>query len=359
MGRPKKNIDNIEQIEKDESSTLDKKSGLELSIEKEFGKNILVDGNYIFTQKSVIIPISPAIDTITGGMPEGGFFTLTGQPKAGKSTTALDFAATAQNPKYGGECCPDGREIYFYAAEGRLKERDIAGILHLNRNKFHIIQSIPGKILSAADYLEIAERFINEKPGSVHIIDSYSALCTEAEKTGTMSDQQRADGPKVIAKFCRKVCNTVPVNRCIIIGVTHQMGNPTGYSEFKEKSGQSIAYQVDVKLKCQAFRAWKINEAQIGQEVDWVCPNTATYITPGGKVTSFIRYGKGIDKTREAINIAIDLNIIKKGGAWYEFPMFNNQKAQGLENAVLFVDSMPNGYDIVYDKVKEMFGLTL
>jgi recombination protein RecA len=352
----KKSLDESDKPEKK-----DKSLSLEAHIQKEFGDNILVDANYVFNHKGVVIPISPSLDTITGGMPEGGFFTLTGQPKCGKTTTSLDFASTAQNPKYGGECCPDGRHVYFYAAEGRLKERDIAGIPHLVRDRFHIIQSAPGKILNAADYLEIAEKFISEKPGSVHIIDSYSALCTDLETTGSMSDQQRADGPKVIAKFCRKVCNKVPVNRCIVIGITHQMGNPTGYSEFKEKSGQSIAYQVDVKLKCNAFRKWTLSEdgAAIGQETDWTCPNTATYVQPWGKCTSYIRYGKGIDKTKEALNLAVDLGIVLKGGAWYTFPMFNDRKAQGIENCVQIIEDIPGGYDKLYEAVKDMMGLTI
>ena len=358
MGKKKQTEEVLESsaepVKKGKSAT-----SVEEGIAKQFGDNILVNCNYIFEKKSVVIPISPALDSITGGMPEGGFLTLTGQPKCGKTTTALYFSATAQDPRYGGECCPEGRHVYFYAVEGRLKERDLEGIPHLVRDRFHIIQSIPGKILNAADYLEIADQLINEKPGSVHIIDSYSALCTEAEMTGAMGDFQRADGAKALAKFCRKVCNVVPVNNCIVIGITHQMGNPNGKSEWKEKSGQAVAYQVDVKLKCLWIEPWKLGEQgpQVGQLGHWQCINTATKTPPGQQTISYIRYGTGIDVAREVIDMAADLGIVTKGGAWYAFPMFEDQKAQGMEKACILVRSIPNGINIIYDKVKEMLGL--
>lgn len=363
----KKKIDEEVDIGEDgigipeEKKKKEKKLSVEANIAKQFGDNVIVNAHYIFDKKSVVIPLGPALDSITGGMPEGGFLTLTGQPKCGKTTTSLFFAATAQDPKYGGECCPNGRDVYFYAVEGRLKERDLAGIPHLNRDKFHIIQSTPGHILTASDYLEIADQFINEKPGSVHIIDSYSALCTEAEKTGSMEDMQRADGAKVLAKFCRKVCNVVPVNNCIVVGITHQMGNPgMGHSPWKEKSGQAVAYQVDVKLQCLWHSPWRLTKegAQIGQEVHWTCLNTARSIPPGQQCVSFIRYGIGIDIAKEVIDMAIDLGIIEQGGAWYSFGEdFGGAKAQGLEKACELVRNTPNGIEILYSKIREMLGM--
>jgi len=369
MGRPKKNtneevVEVVEGAEQKEGEVVkekkEKKLSVEANVKKQFGDNVLVNAQYIFDKKSVVIPISPALDSITGGMVEGGWLTLTGQPKCAKTTTALYFAATAQDPKYGGECCPKGREVYFYAIEGRLKERDLAGIPHLNRDRFHIVQSTPGHILSAADYLEIADQFINEKPGSIHIIDSYSALCTEAEKTGTMADMQRADGAKALAKFCRKVCNVVPVNNCIVVGITHIMGNPgMGNSLWKEKSGQAIAYQVDVKLKCLYHKPWLAytEGPQIGQEGVWQCLNTATYIPPGQQTTSFVRYGIGIDVAKEVFTMGVDLGIIEQGGAWYTFPMFDGQKAQGAEKACELIRNIPNGVEAIYSKIREMLGM--
>ena len=216
---------------------------LKEDVTKTFGDDIILTGNAIVDKKGVVIPVSPSLDIIlNGGIPEGSFVVLTGQPKCGKTTTSLDFAATAQRLEYKGDL-KDSREVYYLNIEGRLKKGDLEGIPGLNLDKFHVIGSQQGKILHAEEYLQIGEKIINEIPGSVLIIDSYSALCTEAEITSDMDKMQRADGAKLLAKFCRKVANVIPVNKNIVIGITHLMGNPTGYgAEFKEKSGQAIAY---------------------------------------------------------------------------------------------------------------------
>ena len=258
-------------------------------VTKNFGDQVILSGNALVDKTLINIPISPALDLVlNGGIPEGSFVVMTGQPKCGKTTTSLDFAATAQNEKYQGDL-KNPREVYYLNIEGRLKKRDLEGIPNLDLSRFHIIGSQQGKILHAEEYLQIAERIINEIPGSILIIDSYSALCTEAEITSDMDKMQRADGAKLLAKFCRKVANVIPVNKNIVIGITHLMGNPTGYgSEWKEKSGQAVAYQTDIKLRAKTFSPWLLNKdagSQIGQEIQWqvVCSALGP---PGGVITS-------------------------------------------------------------------------
>ncbi len=128
---------------------------------KNFGDDIILSGNAIVDKKNVIIPISPSLDIVlNGGIPEGSFVVLTGQPKCGKTTTSLDFAATAQKPEYKG-ALKDTREVYYLNIEGRLKKRDLEGIPGLNLDKFHVIGSQQGKILHAEEYLQIGEKIIN------------------------------------------------------------------------------------------------------------------------------------------------------------------------------------------------------
>jgi len=314
-------------------------------ITKDFGNNVLRSGKAVVDSDFQIIPISPQIDIILGGgIPEGSFVTLTGFPKCGKTICSLDFASTCQKEEYG------ARDIYYLNIEGRIRKRDIMGITGLNLDKFNVIGSMPGNILNAEQYLTIAERYINNKEKCVVILDSYSALCTDAEFTNDMDKMQRADAAKLIAKFCRKVANVVPVNKNIIIGITHLMGNPTGYgAEYKEKSGQAIAYQVDVKLRAMKFAPWKISERQIGQIVDWKCITSAIG-PPGQTATSYIRYGIGIDKLYELINLCIEVDIIEKKGAWY---CYEDNKTQGLENLKQFFVEHPHLIDLLKLKLIE------
>ena len=326
-------------------------------VTKQFGSDIMLNGNAIVDKSTMIIPVSPSLDIVlNGGIPEGSFVVLTGQPKCGKTTTSLDFASTAQKKEYAHGSFKDGREVYYLNIEGRLKRRDLEGIPGLDLSKFHVIGSQQGKILHAEEYLQIAERIINEIPGSVLIIDSYSALCTEAEITSDMDKMQRADGAKLLAKFCRKVANVIPVNKNVVIGITHLMGNPTGYgAEFKEKSGQAIAYQTDIKLRAKSFKPWTLSadSTQIGQEIEWQVLCSALG-PPGGSITSYIRYGNGIDKYTELMNFAVDIGLINKGGAWYTY---ETEKFQGMEKLRQhFVDN-PDKYDTLQKSVKDTMGV--
>lgn len=333
---------------------------LKEDVEKNFGDDIILTGNALIDKKSIVIPVSPSLDIVlNGGIPEGSFVVLTGQPKCGKTTTSLDFAATAQKPEYQGSL-KSPREVYYLNIEGRLKKRDLEGIPGLNLDRFHIIGSQQGKILHAEEYLQIAEKIINEIPGSVLIIDSYSALCTEAEITSDMDKMQRADGAKLLAKFCRKVANVIPVNKNVVIGITHLMGNPTGYgAEFKEKSGQAIAYQTDIKLRAKSFKPWTLSadSTQIGQEIDWqvVCSALGP---PGGNITSYIRYGQGVDKYMEAITLGSDMGIIHKGGAWYTLTAVEDKpKFQGTEKLRQYLVDNEPAYKNLVQSIKQTMGL--
>lgn len=329
-------------------------------VTKNFGDNIILSGNAIIDTKNIIIPFSPALDIVlNGGIPEGSFVVLTGQPKCGKTTSSLDFCATAQKAEYQGKL-KSPREVYYLNIEGRLKKRDLEGIPGLDLDRFHVIGSQQGKILHAEEYLQIAEKIINEIPGSIIIIDSYSALCTEAEITSEMDKMQRADGAKLLAKFCRKVANVIPVNKNIVIGITHLMGNPTGYgAEFKEKSGQAIAYQTDIKLRAKTFKPWTLSadSSQIGQEIEWqvICSALGP---PGGNITSYIRYGQGIDKYMEAITLASDMGIIHKGGAWYTLSFLEDKpKFQGTEKARQYLCDHPESYQELVKNIKTTMGV--
>ncbi len=335
-------------------------SSILTDVKKDFGDDIILSGNSIVDRKVVVIPVSPSLDMVlSGGVPEGSFVVLTGQPKCGKTVTSLDFAATAQRPEYQG-ANKKPREVYYLNIEGRIKKRDLEGIKGLDLERFHVIGSQQGKILHAEEYLQIAEKIINQEPGCILIIDSYSALCTEAEITSDMDKMQRADGAKLLAKFCRKVANVIPVNKNIVIGITHLMGNPTGYgAEFKEKSGQAIAYQTDIKLRAKTFKPWTTGAdgTQIGQEVEWqvVCSALGP---PGATTTSYIRYGQGIDKYTEIINIACDIGLINKGGAWYTLTSEkDNPKFQGTEKVRAYLIEHTAAYDNLVKMVKETMGI--
>ena len=336
---------------------------IEKDIIKEFGKGVMRSGSAVIDSELLTIPVSPALDVVLGGgIPEGSFVIFTGQPKCGKTTLSLHFAAKCQEAQHNGDLCKDGRHVYFFNIEGRLKKRDLEGIKGLDLERFHVIGSEPGKILSAENYLSIAEKTINNVPGSVVILDSYSALCTEAEITSGMDKMQRADGAKLLAKFCRKVANVVPVNKNIVIGITHLMGNPTGYgAEFREKSGQAVAYQVDVKLRAKRFVPWEVSGTQIGQTIDWQVITSAIG-PPGGRITGYLRYGEGIDESTELVVLGTDLGLISKAGAWFTFSFLEGgeeekPKFQGAEKCRIALLEKPELKVKLIESINSILGI--
>jgi len=338
------------------------KSGLSFDeLIKQFS-GVLKEGKSILENRPMVIPVSPVIDVgFNGGITDGSFSIFAGPPKLGKTTTCLHIAANAQKLKYALPNYPEGRHVFYANIEGRLKPRDIEGCKHLDLNRFTIIGSTPtdketqGKILSAQEYLTIVEGVIHRYPGCIVIIDSFTELVTEEEMNSGMDEMQRAIGPKLLYKFCRKVANVVPVNRNIVLGVVHMQSNVSGYgSPFSESSGNALKFKVDFKLLGKTFKEIKVGEEQpTGQEVSWKvgCSGIGS---PGMNITSYIRYGDGIDCARELLELASSIGIIEKKGSWFNI---NGESIQGAEKARQYLVDNPETYNKAYKEVRELMGL--
>ena len=343
---------------------------------KKYGDGVVLSADQVLEHNKTIIPWSPCLDIILGGgVPEGSWVTLTGEPKCGKTTSALHFSANAQKKEYG------GRDIYFLNIEGRLKPRDIRGIRNLDPKKVSVIGSYfddkanTGRILTAEEYLSIAENIIKDNPGCVIIIDSVSQLITEKEMTSEMHEQHRAPGAKLVSSFCKRISNVLPVNNNIIIAITHQIANVSGYGKSKvESGGRKIAYAVDVKLEAKKVTPWLAGgdeDSPIGQIVNWQTSSTAI-IAPGKKIDSFIRYGEGIDEMTELIRMGIDTGFISKAGSWLTCSFMEDHldvigakewdedakkscRVQGQERLRWLFLEKPEWFDLLNHEIKMMF----
>jgi recombination protein RecA len=334
-------------------------ANVDAHLRKKFGQGIFVSGASILENPRMVIPVSPVLDMmLNGGIPEGSFCVSTGPPKVGKTTLWLDFAGTAQDMKYATDLCPKGRHVYFFNIEGRISDRDLAGIktLNLAEDRFTCIKSEPGHILKAEEYLEILESYIHTKPGAIFVIDSFSQLCSGARFGSDYATRFRDDVPLMLADFCKKVSNVLPVNKCILLGVTHMIANQAamaGQSPWSEASGRKIQYQMDVKLNAKYREFYPKEGNPIGQIVHWEC-FTSALGPPGRKGASFLRYNHGIDKVFELADLGKDLGMFEKGGSWFTMP--DGSKVQGLENLVEYIRAN-NLFDHYYQQLQEMLGM--
>ena len=146
-------------------ATLDETTTKEII--KKYG-DVVKSGSEIFEERSKlqIIPVSPALDlALGGGIQEGSWVTLMGDPKSGKTTTALQFAATCQSEEY------DSRPIIYMDVEGRLKSMNLSGVHGLDRERIKVVGA-NDEPMSAEQYLNIAETYIRQTPNCVLIVDS-------------------------------------------------------------------------------------------------------------------------------------------------------------------------------------------
>lgn len=313
-------------------------------VDKEFG-DVLVSGSELADEPKTTIPMSTAMDMITsGGIMEGSWVGITGNPKLGKTVLALTLAANCQKPEYG------SRPIFYGNVEGRIGKMHLTGIkgLDLSPGKFTIIRSRKGKILSGPEHLKIYEMILKTIPNAVLIIDSISCLCEQKEADEGAGVQSRGGGAKMFSQFCRTMNNVVPVNNSIVVGITHLICNTGGMGAgMVERAARMWMYQCDYQLRGIRKSDWIVGDKRIGQKVEWLC-NTSRTGPPGMKIESCLRYGVGFDSLYEIIEFGSDLGVIKKSGSWFTIDFdtgnetWNTLKWQGGEKLYQFLLETPD-----------------
>lgn len=363
MPKKKKAVDSVEETLVQPEETTKKVSSIDDKLKKEFGDGIFVSGQFVADKKPVIASVSPQLDLMLGGGIKFGSFVIpTGPPKVGKTSISLHFAGNALKVP---TIFDNPRHVYFFNIEGRLNQRDLLGIHTLRQHlqtDITVVQSRPGKILTGQDYLSIGEQYINEKPGCIFIFDSFSQLCSAARREAEFGSRFRDDMPLYLSDFCKRICNVIPINDSIVIGITHRIANQsgTGMSPWLEASGQKVQYEVDVKINAKFKQDWKVGEVQIGQDIHLECGCSSLHGlfpgNPGSSCISKLRYNYGLDKEAELVNLCVDLGIIKKGGSWYEIPNCS-AKVQGLDKARDILVAQPDLYLTLNTQYREMMGL--
>jgi len=316
------------------------------TVEKKPKSNIYMSASMILDHPKQIVPVSPAMDVaLGGGVSESVLMTISGPEKLGKTSLALKIASNAQKM---------GKMVIFADVEHRLKIMNLKGIKGLltDDDHFKVIRSVKGDILSGETILERCEESLLQYPGSILIVDSLSALCPAAEQTKLYSESIMAARGKLEATFCRRIAPIISVNDNIVIGIAHIAANIGGYG-MSEKMGQTTRYALDYKVKCtksQPFE-WTSGDQQVGQRIKFECL-TSALDKPGGEAVCWLRYGEGFSDEMEIIEMAVELQIIDKGGSW--FTLTSGEKIQGQDQLYQMLVENPSLYDDIYKKVKEV-----
>lgn len=327
------------------------------AIRKAFGK-VVSKGSELIERKrdKKTLSVSPAMDlALNGGLVEGSWTIVSGNPKTGKTTTCLQICKNAQD---------EDRPVIYVDGESRLKAYNLDGIKDLDLDRIEIIHSPEeGEALAAEDFLSIAESKLRdpENRGAVCIIDSCSSLIPRSELEDDVSASIRGSLPKLLSHWTKRNSQYITNNNIILVIITHYITNTSGYGKIKiPDCGVKIQYQADTRIDVKKIEPWDEAGTKIGQIIHWEV-NCSSAGASGTGCESYLKYGKGIDKEKEVIELAESFGIIDKSGAWYSVPHLEGQdgfdeapKFQGQAKLYDFLVENPAIYKDVEGQVKEM-----
>lgn len=295
-------------------------------IEKQFGKGSIMKlgdkaDRDIETSSSGSLTLDIALGI--GGYPKGRIIEIYGPESSGKTTFALHAIAEIQ--KAGGTAA-------FIDAEHALDPK-YAGNLGVDVDNLLLSQPDTGE-----QALEITEALIRSGAVSIVVIDSVAALVPESEISGEMGDSHIGLQARLMSQAMRKLSGIISKTNtiCIFINQIREkvgivFGNPETTS-----GGRALKFYASIRLEIRRGETLKVGNDMIGAKAN--CKVVKNKVAPPFKSASVdLIFGQGISKTGEIVDIASNLDIIQKSGAWYAYE--GEKIGQGRENAKTFLDT--------------------
>ncbi len=270
-----------------------------------------------------------------GGVPRGRIVEIYGPESSGKTTVALSIAAQAQ--KLGGE-------VAFIDVEHAL-DPVYAEQLGVDINSMLVSQPDSGE-----QALEIAEALVRSGAIDVIVLDSVAAMVTKAEIDGEMGDTHVGQLARLMSQAMRKLTGVISKSRCVAIfinQVREKIGVIYGNPE-TTPGGRALKFYSSVRIEVRKGETLKNGSEAIGNRTR--CKVVKNKVAPPFKEAEFdMLYGKGVSRIGEVVDIATELDIIHKAGAWFSYE--GNKIGQGRENTKEFLLNHPDMMAEVEEKI--------
>lgn len=276
-----------------------------------------------------------------GGIPKGRIVEIYGPESSGKTTVALHMVAEVQ--KRGGIAG-------FIDAEHAL-DPAYAKNIGVNIDELYISQPDSGE-----QALEITETLVRSGAVDIIIVDSVAALVPKAEIDGEMGDAHVGLQARLMSQALRKLTSVISKSNCIVIFINQlrekvgvMFGNPETTT-----GGRALKFYASIRMDVRRVESLKQGGEVIGNHTR--IKVVKNKIAPPFKEAEFdIMFGQGISREGDILDLAADLGIINKSGAWYAY---NEAKiGQGRENAKIYLRENPDIMEEVEQKVREHYGL--
>ena len=318
----KKNLsskkESVAQANSDEEKQNALASAIKL-IEKKYGEGSIMKLGETKKLNVAAIPTgSMTLDMALGigGVPRGRIVEIYGPESSGKTTVALSIIAQAQK---------QGGEVAFIDVEHAL-DPVYAKALGVNIDNLLVSQPDSGE-----QALEIAEALIRSGAIDVIVLDSIAAMTTRAEIDGEMGDLHVGQLARLMSQAMRKLTAAISKSNCVAIFINQireKIGVMYGNPE-TTPGGRALKFYASVRIEVRKGETIKAGNNIIGASTK--CKVVKNKVAPPFKECTFdLMYGSGISRTGEVLDLAVDLDIIKKGGSWFSY---NDQKlGQGRDN---------------------------
>jgi recombination protein RecA len=307
------------------------------SIEKEYGKGSimrlkdgasLTDGVQTISTGSIGLDIALGI----GGYPKGRIIEIYGPESSGKTTLTLHAIAEVQ--KAGGVAA-------FIDAEHAL-DPTYARKLGVKTDELLVSQPDYGE-----QALEIADMLVRSGAVDIIVIDSVAALVPKAEIEGDMGDSHVGLQARLMSQALRKLTSNVARSNCLLVFINQirmKIGVMFGSPE-TTTGGNALKFYASVRLDIRRIGAIKEAAAAAGKDPAVVGNRTRVKVVknkmapPFREVEFDILYGQGISRSGDLVDLASELGVIEKSGAWFSFG--SERIGQGRENAKLYLEQHP------------------
>ena len=273
-----------------------------------------------------------------GGYPRGRIIEIFGPESCGKTTLAIHAVAEAQKI---------GLKAAYIDAENAF-DRDYAEALGVNVDSLLFAQPDCGE-----DCLEIATKLISSGKIGILVIDSVAALIPRAELEGEIGDARVGLQARLMSQALRKMVGIIKKSNCCCIFINQLrekigviFGNPETTT-----GGNALKFYASIRLDVRKSTQVKDGDEAIANltKVKVIKNKCAP---PFRKAEFEITYGQGINKFNEVIDLAINLNIIKKSGSWFYYE--NTQIAQGKNNVIEILKDNPELFEEIEQIIKDM-----
>jgi recombination protein RecA len=314
-------------------------------IEKNFGKGAIMRmGEKADTQIKTVSTGSLALDTAlgVGGYPRGRIVEIYGPESSGKTTVALHAVAEVQK---------EGGTAAYIDAENAL---DPEYAKHLGVNIDDLLLSQPD---TGEQGLEIADALVTSGAVDLVVVDSVAALVPRAEIEGEMGDAHVGLQARLMSQALRKLSGSISKTKTIAIFINQirekvgvMFGNPE-----TTPGGRALKFYATIRLEVRRSEQIKDGTDIIGNRVK--IKVVKNKVAPPFKVAEVdIMYGKGISRTGELLDMAVDKDIVDKSGSWYSYGA--DRIGQGRENAKQYLADHPDVESEIRIKVRQAYGIS-